>query len=108
MLPSIGAGAGAWARASPTAPIAITTRPRKRTRTNGSMASPPLHATSGGERRLEVSGELCEERVGLLLDDGLTELSDLAEHGEVGLDLQTRPPLARSQREAHAGSDPSA
>src|SRR3989442_429397 len=90
------------------ASIAITARPSKRARKNGSMASPPLHATSGDERRLEVSGELCEERVGLLLDDGLTELSDLAEHGEVGLDLQARPPLARSQREAHAGSDPSA
>src|SRR6267378_3204146 len=107
MLPSIGAGGGACARASPTTPIVITTRPRKRTRKNGSMVSPPLHATSG-ERGLEVSGEFCEDRVGLLLDDGLAELSDLAEHGEVGVDLQTRAPLARSQHEAHAGSDPSA
>src|SRR5437899_12170230 len=63
---------------------------------------------SGGERGLEVSGELRKERVGLLLDDRLTELSDLAEDGEVGLDVQACPTLGRGQCEAHARADPSA
>src|SRR5437870_4769677 len=63
---------------------------------------------SGAEGGLDVSGELGEDRVGLLLDDGLTELADLAEDGEVGLDLQARPTIARRQRKAHPCSNPAA
>src|SRR2546426_12240879 len=63
---------------------------------------------SGGERGLEVSGELRKERVGLLLDDRLTELSDLAEDGEIGLDPNARAALGWSERETQSGADPSA
>src|SRR6266850_1791551 len=60
------------------------------------------------ERSAQISRELLEERVGLLLDDGLTELADAAEDGEVGLDAQARAALARREGEAHARADPAA
>src|SRR5258705_4475111 len=65
-------------------------------------------ASSGGERGPDVADELLEEPVGFLPDDGLTDLSDLAEHGEIGLHAQTRSVLGRSQREVHPGANPSA
>jgi hypothetical protein len=43
---------------------------------------------SRAERGPEAPGEFFEERVRFLLDHRLTELADLAEAGDVGLDAQ--------------------
>src|SRR5262245_5933901 len=67
----------------------------------------PVAGESCPERGAEVPREFRQERVGLLPDDGLTELPDLAEHGEVGVDLHARTDLDRHQREMEAGADPS-
>src|SRR5262249_18256534 len=56
----------------------------------------------------EVSGEFREERVGLFPDDGLTELPDPAENGEVGIDGEVGPGIVRHQPEAQSRSDPAA
>ena len=55
--------------------------------------------TSCHEHGAKVSSKLLEERVGFLPDDGLTELSDLAEDGEVGVHVDARPRLGGRQRE---------
>src|SRR5262245_62524313 len=52
---------------------------------------------SGGDGGAQVTREFLQERVGLLLDHRLTEFTDLAEDGEVGLDVQARSPLGPGQ-----------
>src|SRR5262245_35056667 len=74
---------------------------------NAKSAGPRYGSRSGGEGGAHVACELLQERVGLLLDHGLTELTDLAEDGEVGLDVQARPPLHASQGETELRPDPS-
>src|SRR5207302_9297943 len=46
-----------------------------------------------------------EDGVDLLPDDGLTELADLAEDREVGVDLDTRAGVGGRQRQAHPGAN---
>src|SRR5262245_2311888 len=65
------------------------------------------HISSRCEGGPEVSRELLEERIRFLPDDGLTELADLAEDGEVGVDLDPRADLGRRQCQAHARADAS-
>src|SRR5712691_7525935 len=55
----------------------------------------PPADVAGGTLRFR---ELVEECVGLLPDNGLAELADLAEHGEVGVDLDARADLGRGPR----------
>src|SRR5262249_24843342 len=63
------------------------------------------HISSRCERGPEGSRELLEERIRFLSADGVAELADLAEGGEVGGDLDARAALGRRQRRAHARAD---